>query len=138
MDQIPTFGDEESKSCAFSGKRIKRGLYRSKDGILINADINGAGNIIRKEYPNAFKECKDLSFLYKTTNVVSYRAMYKKGKPREEVPVRFKFHKGGLGRKLAVRDRRATRLEYLRLSASGGLVCAADVCGKKSRLSGFK
>ena len=31
-----------------SGKRIKRGLYRSSTGLLINADINGAGNIIRK------------------------------------------------------------------------------------------
>ena len=132
MDKIPTFGDEGSKSCAFSGKRIKRGLYKSKYGTLINADINGAGNIIRKEYPDAFKECKDLSFLYKTTNIVSYRSMYKKGKPREEVPVRFKFHNKGLGRKLAVRDRRATRLEYLRLSASGGLICAADVCSKKA------
>ncbi|MEG5047840.1 hypothetical protein [Microcoleus sp. B4-C1] len=31
-----------------SGKRIKRGLYRSSTGLLINADTNGAGNIIRK------------------------------------------------------------------------------------------
>ncbi len=31
-----------------SGKRIRRGLYRSSDGSLINADANGAGNIIRK------------------------------------------------------------------------------------------
>jgi len=32
-------------------KKIKRGLYRSKNGILMNADINGASNIIRKVYP---------------------------------------------------------------------------------------
>ena len=38
----------------FSGKRIKRGLYRASDGRLINADINGAGNIIRKVAPDAF------------------------------------------------------------------------------------
>jgi putative transposase len=31
-----------------SGKRIKRGLYRSADGIVINADLNGAANILRK------------------------------------------------------------------------------------------
>lgn len=37
------FGDYE-----FSGKRVKRGLYKSKDGILINADVNGAYNILRK------------------------------------------------------------------------------------------
>ena len=42
---------EEEKEYTFSGKRIKRGLYRSKEGILMNADINGASNIIRKVYP---------------------------------------------------------------------------------------
>ncbi|WP_270819627.1 hypothetical protein [[Eubacterium] hominis] len=26
-------------------------MYRSKEGILMNADINGASNIIRKVYP---------------------------------------------------------------------------------------
>lgn len=33
---------------SFSGKRIKRGLYCSKDGFLINADVNGSLNIGRK------------------------------------------------------------------------------------------
>lgn len=32
----------------FSGKRIKRGLYQSANGTLINADVNAALNIIRK------------------------------------------------------------------------------------------
>jgi putative transposase len=32
----------------FSGRRIKRGLYRASDGTLINADINAAANIGRK------------------------------------------------------------------------------------------
>lgn len=40
----------------YLGKRIKRGLFRSKEGILINADLNGARNIIRKAVPNAFAE----------------------------------------------------------------------------------
>lgn len=35
----------------FSGKRKKRGLYKSKDGILINADVNGSYNILRKCNP---------------------------------------------------------------------------------------
>ena len=35
----------------FSGKRIKRGLYQSKDKTLINADLNAALNIIRKSKP---------------------------------------------------------------------------------------
>ncbi|MEG1895062.1 MAG: transposase [Oscillospiraceae bacterium] len=33
---------------AFSGKRIQRGLYRSATGILLNADVNGAYNILTK------------------------------------------------------------------------------------------
>ncbi|GHO95780.1 hypothetical protein KSF_058280 [Reticulibacter mediterranei] len=36
----------------------KRGLYRTKDGYTINADINGAGNIIRKIAPDAFSEAE--------------------------------------------------------------------------------
>ncbi len=35
----------------FSGRRIKRGLYRSADGRTLNADINGALNIARKVFP---------------------------------------------------------------------------------------
>lgn len=38
----------------YAGRRVKRGLFRASDGTLINADINGAGNIIRKVFPNAF------------------------------------------------------------------------------------
>lgn len=50
LDAIPDFDPKETKpKPAFSGKRIKRGLYRSKEGLLINADINGAANIGRKE-----------------------------------------------------------------------------------------
>lgn len=40
----------------YMGKRIKRGLFRTKEGRLINADLNGALNIIRKVVPNAFAE----------------------------------------------------------------------------------
>jgi putative transposase len=32
----------------FSGQRVKRGLYKSGDGTLVNADANGAYNILRK------------------------------------------------------------------------------------------
>jgi putative transposase len=38
----------------YAGKRIKRGLFRAADGRLINADVNGAYNILRKAIPNAF------------------------------------------------------------------------------------
>ena len=45
-DEIPKYG--QGKKIKFSGKRVKRGLYRSGKGILINADVNGALNILRK------------------------------------------------------------------------------------------
>lgn len=51
MDQIPVYGKEES-DVSFSGKRIKRGLYQHRDGSISNADINGAGNTMRKVLPN--------------------------------------------------------------------------------------
>lgn len=40
----------------YAGKRIKRGLFRTADGTLINADCNGAYNHIRKFDPNAFSK----------------------------------------------------------------------------------
>ncbi|MFQ9937728.1 MAG: RNA-guided endonuclease InsQ/TnpB family protein [Parasutterella excrementihominis] len=46
-DPIPEY-EAGKKRGPFSGKRILRGLYRTKDGKIINADINGAINIGRK------------------------------------------------------------------------------------------
>ncbi len=40
----------------YAGKRVKRGLFRASDGRLINADVNGSANIIRKVAPNAFAD----------------------------------------------------------------------------------
>ena len=52
-DAIPVYGEEkEGEELRFSGVRTKRGLYRHEDGTLSNADINGAGNILRKVFPN--------------------------------------------------------------------------------------
>jgi putative transposase len=53
-DPLPKWKSGQKSEQTFSGKRIKRGLYRTKDGTLINADINGASNILRKVVPNAF------------------------------------------------------------------------------------
>ncbi len=52
-DKLPKY--DKDKKYTFSGKRIERGLYKSKKGILINADINGACNILRKYKKSAFK-----------------------------------------------------------------------------------
>lgn len=38
----------------YLGKRISRGLFKSERGIIINADVNGAYNILKKAVPNAF------------------------------------------------------------------------------------
>ncbi|NEO76670.1 MULTISPECIES: RNA-guided endonuclease TnpB family protein [Moorena] len=46
-DFLPTLGGKP-KGWKESGRRVKRGLYRSRKGELINADCNGAGNILRK------------------------------------------------------------------------------------------
>ena len=43
-----------SKHDAYAGKRVKRGLFRASDGRCLNADVNGAYNILRKVVPNAF------------------------------------------------------------------------------------
>lgn len=40
----------------YSGKRISRGLFKTKNNILINADVNGSYNIIKKAVPNAFAD----------------------------------------------------------------------------------
>ena len=40
--------EEICKHEGYKGKRIKRGLYKSSDGRLINADVNGALNILKK------------------------------------------------------------------------------------------
>ena len=49
---------ENLQEYVFSGKRIKRGLYQTSAGKLINADCNGALNILRKS------NVVDLSVLY--------------------------------------------------------------------------
>jgi putative transposase len=54
LDPIPVYGSIGAPDVTFSGKRIKRGLYKTSVGQLINSDVNGAYNILRKAIPNAF------------------------------------------------------------------------------------
>ena len=46
-DAIPTYGETKEKPI-FSGRRIRRGGYKSSNGTLVHADLNGAANIGRK------------------------------------------------------------------------------------------
>ena len=69
-DPIPNVNDNHDYE--FSGKRIKRGLYRTKNGYEFNADINGALNILRK------------------SNVVSLDALYARGEV--DTPIRIRIN----------------------------------------------
>src|SRR5579859_3273104 len=53
-DPLPVWKPGEKIKYIFSGERVKRGLYRAAHGREINADVNGAGNIICKVAPDAF------------------------------------------------------------------------------------
>ncbi|MHA2318000.1 MAG: RNA-guided endonuclease InsQ/TnpB family protein [Candidatus Hodarchaeales archaeon] len=37
----------------YQGKRVSRGLFKSKKGVIINADVNGGYNILKKAFLNA-------------------------------------------------------------------------------------
>jgi len=53
-DPLPVRKPNDDRTYTFSGKRVKRGLYRASNGRYINADSNGSYNIIRKVAPDAF------------------------------------------------------------------------------------
>ena len=47
-DVIPVYKSDDTEEHHFSGKRIHRGQYRTASGQVLNADVNGALNIMRK------------------------------------------------------------------------------------------
>lgn len=69
-DDIPVWNPQNPVEAEFSGTRIRRGLYKTKSGTLVNADINGALNILRK------------------SNVVSLTALYTKGEVNTPLRIR--------------------------------------------------
>jgi len=62
---------KDSDKYIFSGERIKRGLYKTKKGYILNADVNGALNILKK------------------SKVVSITALYNRGEV--DTPVRIRI-----------------------------------------------
>ena len=60
----------ELRKQQFTGERIERGLYKSKNGILINSDLNGALNILKKYLLN--KEYKQLNKCKVVSRKISY------------------------------------------------------------------
>ncbi len=63
-DDIPVAYDS-AISYRGSGRRIKRGLYKSAQGYLLNADVNGAANILVKYFKSNGLH-RELSALYAT------------------------------------------------------------------------
>jgi IS605 OrfB family transposase len=52
-DALPKYGE---KKPVFQGRRIARGLYKTAKGRLLNADVNGSFNIIRKVIPDVLDQ----------------------------------------------------------------------------------
>ena len=77
QDDIPVWNPLNPKQRAFTGKRIHRGLYRTNDGQLLNADVNGALNILRK------------------SNVVSLEGLYSRGEVDTPIRIRLSSSSGG-------------------------------------------
>lgn len=88
-DRIPVYGSGD-QNATFSGRRVKRGLYRCKNGMMVNADLNGAANILRKAFPSAWKRraCmsvfSDFSFL-KNPEVFGFYELNPKSIPVERI-----------------------------------------------------
>lgn len=56
-DDLPVYAKGEKVTAVFSGKRKHRGLYITRNGGRINADLNAAFNIIRKHVPEFTSLC---------------------------------------------------------------------------------
>ena len=71
QDAIPVYNCDDGKEYRFSGKRIHRGQYKTATGKVLNADVNGALNIMSK------------------SNVVDVNVLYSRGEV--DTPVRIKI-----------------------------------------------
>ena len=62
-DKIPVYNADNPQHYEFSGKRVQRGLYQTAIGVTLNADVNGALNILKKS------SVVDLTVLYSSGEV---------------------------------------------------------------------
>lgn len=111
LDAIPAYKKGDTINHTFSGKRVRRGLYKTNSGFFINADINGAGNILRKEYPYAY-DGQDMKYLCETTEVVSYTDIYAGATSLCKKKYNQKKHTPGLGSCVNHRYKKETRMKY--------------------------
>ena len=77
-----SFLDNEKikKHDKYKGKRIKRGLFRSEKGFLINADIQGSLNIIKKAISNFAVGKNEIKDFVVSPRLVTLWVMILKGK----------------------------------------------------------
>lgn len=111
LDAIPAYKKGDTINHTFSGKRVRRGLYKTNSGFFINADINGAGNILRKEYPYAY-DGQNMKYLCETTEVVSYMDIYAGATSLCKKKYNQKKHTPGLGSCVNHRYKKETRMKY--------------------------
>lgn len=70
-------GEYPRKYEEYKGKRVKRGLFRSSDGRMINADCNGAANIIAKVVSDIYKYMEEVEVSIVTPVVIDvFRDVY--------------------------------------------------------------
>ena len=58
-DEIPVYNADNPQDYDFSGRRITRGQYKTVNGYIFNADVNGALNILRKSKLVSLKALQD-------------------------------------------------------------------------------
>jgi len=49
-------GEVVGRHAQYAGRRVSRGLFRTREGGLVNADVNGAYNILRQAVPEALAD----------------------------------------------------------------------------------
>tara|TARA_Y100001960_G_C14781601_1_gene887221 strand:- start:1974 stop:3227 length:1254 start_codon:yes stop_codon:yes gene_type:complete len=70
LDILPVYNKDDKKTYQFKGRRVKRGLYKSSIGKIINADVNGAINILRKVIGDGFvKNLTNKGFVFNPETV---------------------------------------------------------------------
>ena len=69
------YDNDEIKEGSYSGERIKRGLYKNKSNVLINADINGALNIYKKYVLKCNSTNNKIDYLMSRGLTIPYRVL---------------------------------------------------------------
>ena len=76
-DVVPVWKNDGRKY-TFSGKRVKRGLYKSKNGKFINADVNGSYNILVKGLNNLGISLKRDRVSFHTRSLIGHNILSNK------------------------------------------------------------